>query len=352
MKKGKRALIIATDSPLNAESSLSSLRSRVTPVSSFFIRSHFAIPHVKLSNWRLGIEGDVEKERVFGYADLLRMPTRTVSVTLECAGNGRSGFRTAAEDELRWGHGAVGTARWTGVPLRTVLEGVGVRAGASEVVAEGADSGAVNGLPGESPYSRSLPLEKAMEDDTIVALRMNGQRLSPEHGYPARLIVPGWYGMASVKWLSTIRLASGNPCRVFFNDVKYVYVKRERGKETRTPVRELMVKSIFTNPADGDSLEAGRAVRVMGRAWSGQAAVSRVEVDLGSGWRRAELSPRQAGKFEWVEWGKDWTPKGTGEMTISARATDEKGNVQPLEPWENKLQYGYNAVAKVRVRVV
>ncbi|MDG6925297.1 MAG: sulfite oxidase [Nitrososphaerota archaeon] len=352
MKKGKTSLIIATDSPLNAESPLSSLRPRITPVSSFFIRSHFAIPRVKLSNWRLGIEGDVERECVFGYADLLRMPTRTVSVTLECAGNGRSGFRTAAKDELRWGHGAVGTARWTGVPLRAVLESVGVRTGASEVVAEGADSGAVRGLPGEVPYSRSLPLEKAMQDDTIIALRMNGQRLSPEHGYPARLVVPGWYGMASVKWLRTIRLVSGSPRQVFFNTVKYVYVETEQGKETRTPVRELRVNSIITNPADGGSIEAGRTVRVTGRAWSGQAAVSRVEVDLGSGWRNAELSPKRVGRFEWVEWRKDWTPKRTGEMTIAARATDEKGNVQPLEPWENKLQYGYNAVAKVRVRVV
>jgi DMSO/TMAO reductase YedYZ molybdopterin-dependent catalytic subunit len=352
MKKGKGSLIVAKDSPLNAEAPLRSLRSAVTPVSSFFIRSHFATPRVKLSEWSLKVGGEVEKARAFGYADLLAMPTRTVTATMECAGNGRRGFRTAAEGELRWGSGAIGTARWTGVPLRAVLERCGLKVGATEVVAFGADSGKVRGVSESISFSRSLPLEKALQEDTVVALRMNGRRLPAEHGYPARLLVPGWYGMASVKWLDSIEVISGDAYRAFFNGVKYVYVEEKHGKETATPVSELRVKSLVTNPSEGDRLELGSVVRVTGRAWSGSGRVSRVEVDFGDGWERAQLGPRPEGRFEWVEWSAEWTPKRRGKAVLSARATDEKGNVQPLEPWDNKLQYGYNAVAMVSVTVV
>jgi len=352
MKKEEPELVIARVSPLNAEAPVRALRSSTTPVSSFFVRSHFAVPRVKLSGWRLSVGGEVDNPRELSYLDLLKMPMKEVSATLECAGNGRAGFAVPAEGELRWGHGAVGNATWTGVPLRAVLGAALPRKGAKEVVFHGADSGVLKGEERALTFSRSLPVEKAMDGDTMIAVKMNGARLTPEHGYPARLVVPGWYGVASVKWLNRIELVSGKPYRAFFNGVKYVYVRGGPGEEISEPVSEMRVKSLITQPSEGDEVDLGRRVEVAGKAWSGGAMVSRVDVDLGDGWRRAELQTSSAGPFEWVGWSIVWTPRKKGEQLIRARATDGRGNVQPLEPEDNRYQYGYNAVSRLRVRVV
>ena len=204
MKSRQSRLIVAKESPLNGEAPVSELRSRITPVPSFFVRSHFPVPQIDVSKWRLVVEGEVGAPREFSYRELREMPRVTVAATLECAGNGRSGFKVPAEGELRWGSGAVGTARWRGIALRTVLEKCRVDKTATELVIEGSDSGNVGGVVDPIRFSRGLPLQKALDKDTIIALQMNGRSLSPEHGYPLRLVVPHLYAWKSVKWVRAI----------------------------------------------------------------------------------------------------------------------------------------------------
>lgn len=347
------ALKVLTESPLNMESSRRLLRRSLTPVSSFYMRNHFDIPHISLNRWSLSVEGEVSKPKVFTYRDLLRMRKTTQVVTMECAGNGRTGFPTAAEGEVRWGPGAVGTATWTGVPLREFLDACEPEPTAREVVFEGRDAGRVTGDSGTEEtirYTRSLPLGTALDQTTIVALRMNGQKLSPEHGYPARLIVPGWYGMASVKWLSKVTLRSGAPYHAHFNGKKYVYVTGSPGSERKEPVTTIRVKSVITRPLPGQRVVLGGKVRVEGKAWSGSGRIAKVEVDFGAGWKRAVLG-RALGGLAWTSWRSEFVPERRGDVTISVRATDAQGNVQPESPLENKYQYAFNAIERLRVSV-
>ncbi len=350
MKKAEARMIVVRDSPLNAEAPRTVLRTPTTPTSSFFVRTHFDMPSLEAATWKLRVDGDVDSPRDFTYDELLAMPTVTIPVTLECAGNGRKGFATAAEGEVRWGHGAVGTAIWTGVPLREVLGSCRPRKTATKVVTEGSDSGEVPGA-GRVAFARSLPIEKALDAGTIVALRMNGRTLTREHGYPARLIVPGWYGMASVKWIGRVGVVSGRGTPPYFNGVKYVYVTGAGSRERREPVREMRVKSLITRPLEGEELGLGKPTEVTGMAWSGSGRVTTVEVDLGGGWERAVLGRTKGGRYAWVPWRMKWTPERRGGLVISARAADELGNVQPPEPFENRFQYGYNAVERVRITV-
>ncbi len=335
----------------NWETPVPSLREDLTPNHAFFVRTHFPIPTISRSTWRLEIDGEVDSPREFTYSELSKMKQETVSCTIECAGNGRTGFKTIAPGELPWGLGAIGTATWTGVPLSEILRKVGVTSTARELVAEGADSGLEPGSKWKITYERGLPLEKAQAKGTLLALRMNGKTLTAEHGYPVRLIVPGWYGMASVKWVIRLTLRSGEPFRGFFNAAKYVYVKRNWGSIAREPVTEMKVKSLVTTPTEGDALKAGYRVDISGKAWSGSGRIVRVEVNSGEGWEDAQIV-RRAGRFAWVVWKKKWRPTKKGTRKILARSTDDAGNTQPIEPLENEFQYGNNAVNPVRVRVV
>jgi DMSO/TMAO reductase YedYZ molybdopterin-dependent catalytic subunit len=336
----------------NRETPISALGSDITPVGSFFVRSHFPVPSVDRSSWRLSVTGDVGQAQEFSYADLRKMPQRTVRVTMECAGNGRTGFTEVAPGEVRWGPGAVSTASWTGVPLSLLLQRAGVKNGANQVIAEGADEGPEPGSTKTMNFSRRLSLEKAMSDGTILALKMNGKVLQTEHGAPARLIVPGWYAMASVKWVKALRVLSGEPFSVFFNDTKYVYVKEKDGQEVREPVTELRVKALITEPLDGESAPVGSQLIIRGKAWSGASNIVGVQIDLGEGWEDAEVDPQTGGRYAWTGWRKKWVPKSKGSVTIAVRAADHTGSVQPLEPMPNKYQYGYNAVHRIRIDVV
>jgi DMSO/TMAO reductase YedYZ molybdopterin-dependent catalytic subunit len=345
----KGGLMVVRESPLNAEAPVGKLGAARTPSSLIFIRNHFFVPNISVSEWRLEVRGEVGAPRSFTYGQLSKMKAVTVNATLECAGNGRKGFGGAAAGEVAWGRGAVGNPSWTGVPLRDILQACRLEK-ASQVVAEGIDSGAVAGSAGPVNFARGLPMDKALQRDTIVALKMNGKKLSPEHGYPARLIVPGWYGMASVKWLGSITATSGEPFFGFFNGVKYVYVTEEKGEEKKRLVSEMRVKSLITSPRENDVLNLGRPVVISGKAWSGSGGVRLVEVDSGEGWRRARIETGQ-GRYSWVGWSIRWTPRVAGQFVLSARATDGAGNVQPSEPWLNRFQYGYNAIERVSVSV-
>ena len=237
---------VVTAVPENSETPLESVRSWVTPTRLFFVRNHFTVPTLDVAAWRLTVEGRVKKRRAWTWEELVELPDRTVFATVECAGNGRS-FLAERQAGVQSGAGAVGHAEWTGVPLQVVLERSGLEADAVEVLFEGADVGTEPDHPAPMSFERSLPLAKALHPDTLLAFRMNGEVLDPIHGYPLRLFVPGWYGVASVKWLRRIEVVN-EPFRGYFQSVKYTVQRRTaRGIESEI-VGPMMPKSEIIRP--------------------------------------------------------------------------------------------------------
>src|SRR4051812_16167819 len=215
---------VVTAVPENSETPLDSVRSWVTPTRLFFVRNHFTVPTLDLAAWRLTVEGRVKKRRAWTWEELVDLPDRTVFATVECAGNGRS-FLAQRAAGVQWGAGAVGHAEWTGVPLKVVLEQAGLEAVSLEGVFVVSDGGTEADPPGTMRFEGSLPLAKALHPDTLLAFRMNGETLEPAHGSPLRLFVPGWYGVASVKWLRRIEVVN-KPFRGYFQSVKYTVQRR------------------------------------------------------------------------------------------------------------------------------
>ncbi len=346
-KSGSLKLLEVQSNPLNCETPLSVLDRRITPIELFYIRSHFPIPDIYPSDWRLNVVGTVETPLQLTLKELQQMRQRRVVATLECAGNSRSYFRIRSK-ELQWGPGAVSTAEWLGISVSDLLKRAGFQSEAKEVIFEGADRGDEPGTSRPISFARSLPLWKALEPHTIIALQMNGKPLPREHGYPARLIVPGWYAMASVKWLKRVGVSS-RPFKGFFQTVKYVYEGQVNDKTVREPVTELRVKSLITSPADGEML-VKRRQSIRGVTWSGSGRIVRLEVEVGRKRLASRLLP-SIGRFSWSPWKISWTPVRSGTFTLTARATDDKGNKQPLKPIPDRYQYGYNAVHEIRVHV-
>jgi DMSO/TMAO reductase YedYZ molybdopterin-dependent catalytic subunit len=328
---------VVTAAPENSETPLEGVRSWVTPTRLFFVRNHFEVPPIDVAAWRLSIEGRVKERRTWTWDELLALPERTVFATVECAGNGRS-FLTQRQAGVQWGAGAVGHAEWTGVPLKLVLERSGLEPDALEVLFEGADIGTEHDHPEPMPFERSLPLAKALDPDTLLATRMNGEVLEPLHGYPLRLFVPGWYGVASVKWLRRIEVVN-KPFRGYFQSVKYTIKRQtERGIETEV-VGPMMPKSEIIRPRPGDVLGPG-GHRIFGVAWAGDDAVSRVEIstDGGATWSEAALMGPQA-PYSWTMWEYYWEVISPAEYIILARATSSRGRVQPAD--HEPLNGGY-----------
>jgi DMSO/TMAO reductase YedYZ molybdopterin-dependent catalytic subunit len=328
---------VVTAMPENSETPLDSVRSWVTPTRLFFVRNHFAVPELNLATWRLSVEGCVRLRRVWTWDELMDLPERTVFATVECAGNGRS-FLAERQSGVQWGAGAVGHAEWTGVPLKLVLERSGLEPDALEVLFEGADVGTEPDHPAPMPFARSLPLSKALHPDTLLANRMNGEVLDPNHGYPVRLFAPGWYGVASVKWLRRIEVVN-KPFRGYFQSVKYTVQRRtERGLETEV-VGPMMPKSEIIRPRDGDVLGLG-GNRFFGVSWAGEESVSRVDVstDGGTTWNDATLVGPQA-PYSWTLWEYLWEADSPGEHTVLVRATSSGGRVQPVD--HDSLNGGY-----------
>jgi DMSO/TMAO reductase YedYZ molybdopterin-dependent catalytic subunit len=328
---------VVTAVPENSETPLDSVRSWVTPSRLFFVRNHFDVPTLDLASWRLTVEGRVKERRVWTWGELMDLPERTVFATVECAGNGRS-FLAERQAGVQWGAGAVGHAEWTGVPLKLVLERPGLEADAVEVLFEGADVGTEPDHPAPMPFERSLPLAKALHPDTLLVFRMNGEVLDPAHGYPLRLFVPGWYGVASVKWLRRIEVVN-QPFLGYFQSVKYTVRRRtERGVEPEV-VGPMMPKSEIIRPREGESLRPG-VHRVFGVAWAGEDSVRRVEVstDGGATWSDATLIGPQAA-YSWTLWEYPWEAGSQGEYTVLVRATSSRGRVQPAE--HDALNGGY-----------
>jgi len=347
MAAARAGLVVHQAEPLNCETPLAGLDGDVTPTARFYRRNHFPIPVLDPAAWRLGVGGMVHRPLSLSLRELTRLPAQTLAVTLECAGNGRA-LRRPPAPGVQWGPGAVGTAEWTGPRLADVLARAGIRPGACEVIFGGADQGqAADGSPRSIRFERSLPVRDALESGALLAYAMNGQPLPVRHGYPLRLVVPGWYAVASVKWLTDIRVVA-EPFDGFFQAVHYVYDWDRGGHGTPEPVREMQVRALITRPCAGQELPAGGVI-VRGVAWSGAAPVARVEVSVAGGpWRKARLigAPAAHGWQQWEFLAGGLRP---GDVTVRARATDLAGRVQPGRPEWNRLGYGTNFIHEVRV---
>lgn len=346
-ESGEEPVRILSAEPLNAETPLEDLGDGITPQSRFFVRSHFPRSDRAPRKHDLEVGGAVEQALQLSIADLEGMGTRTLPVTLECAGNGRTALRPLPAGEP-WGLGAVGTAQWTGVPLRAVLESVRLRPHVIEILAIGADRGRPPDIADEIPFARSLPLTKAMDPDTLLALQMNDRPILPEHGAAIRLIVPGWYGMASVKWLERIE-ALAEPLRGYYQVGRYVYDHAD-GKP-QTPVRTMRVRSLIVSPLDGNAARRGQVI-VRGKAWSGDGEVVKVQiaVDGAEPSQDAKLSP-PVSPHAWRPWEFAWDATNPGRHVLRSYATDEKGNRQPDVGRWNRYGYGNNAAQAVHVIV-
>lgn len=323
-------LIIRQQEPVNLEMPFANLRDFLVPNELFYVRNHFTQPRLEARDWRLRVEGLVRQPLELTYDDLRKLSTRTLPVLLECAGNDRSYLMPKAKG-VQWEQGAVGTAEWTGVPLKEILRRAGVRSGATEVVFEGADQGEVADVSGPIHFARGLPLEKAQRD-VLLAHQMNGAELPPSHGFPLRAIVPGWYGVSSVKWLTRI-VVTDQPFRGFFQSVDYTYWDRPYGVPIQRPITELSVKAQIARPIGQEVVRAGKPYRVFGAAWTGEADVERVELstDGGRNWNAVKLLGKPT-RYAWRLWEYDWAvPSRAGSATLLVRATDSKGRQQPAE---------------------
>jgi DMSO/TMAO reductase YedYZ molybdopterin-dependent catalytic subunit len=343
-------LVVHRAHPLNCETSIPALMGGVVmPNAHFYVRNHFQIPKLDEAGWRLDVRGLVDRPALFDLRDLRNMPAQTSVVTLECAGNGRYLLDPPAPGE-QWRLGAVSTAEWTGVPLTEILDRVGVQPQAREIVFRGADNGRVDDLAEPIRFERSLRVDVALEADALVAYAMNGEAIPPQHGYPVRLVVPDWYGVASVKWLTEIELVDG-PFRGYYQHDKYHYEWERDAEVVREPVTLQRVRALISEPEEGDEIPCGDFV-VRGVAWSGAAPVARVEASVAGGsWQEARLvGPRRRHSWQW--WELMTRVEEPGEVVLRARATDMAGRTQPAAPEWNRLGYGNNAIQDVRVRCV
>jgi DMSO/TMAO reductase YedYZ molybdopterin-dependent catalytic subunit len=328
-------LTVVTKEPLCAETPVHDLDAWITPTERFFVRSHFPVPKIDVESWRLVVDGEVDRPLSLSFADLMRERTRTVVTTMECAGNSRSSVYPPAQG-VRWHHGALGTARWTGVSLWDVISRADIRPAAIEAVFEGADHGREPGVAEELTYAMSVPVVKAEHPDTLLAFEMNGEPLTAAHGFPVRVIVPGWYGMGSVKWVTRVSLID-HSFRGYFRTRPYTFIHEGDDPDVvRKPVTSLQVKSVITWPPEGATIAPGHVV-VRGAAWSGGAAISRVEVAVGlpidadgdADWKVATiLGPHTP--HAWVRWEAPMEFLRPGYFVLRCRATDERGDTQPV----------------------
>ena len=328
---------VVTAWPENSETPLESIQGWVTPNRLFFVRNHFEAPTIDLSSWRLRVEGRIERPAEWTWEQLLALPQRSVFATVECAGNGRS-FLQQKVAGVQWGAGAIGHAEWTGVPLARLLELAGVRPGAVEVLFEGCDQGSESDHPEPMHFARSLPLAKALDRDTLLVTRMNGELLSASHGFPLRLFVPGWYGVASVKWLRRIEVLD-RPFHGYYQSVKYTVQRATSTGPETVVVGPMAVKSELIRPSAGSELGIGTN-RLFGVAWAGEESVARVEVstDDGRTWNPADLIGPQT-PYSWTPWEYLWEVAEPGEYSLLTRAVSASGRIQPTQ--HDPLHGGY-----------
>ena len=333
---------------------LEAMRYDVTPIGLHYLLVHYDIPPADADTWQVALTGRIARPMTLTMDDLRKRPARTVRVTMECAGNGRARLQPRPVSQP-WLVEAVGTADWTGTPLRDLLDEAGVDSAAVDVMFSGADHGVERGV--EQDYQRGLSVADALGDDVLLAYEMNGSPLPPQHGYPVRLVVPGWYGMAHVKWLREITVLD-EPFAGFQNTVAY-RVRQDRDEEGEALTR-IAPRALLVPPGFPDFMSRRRIVRpgevsITGRAWSGHAPVVQVEVstDGGATWAEAKLdaSADPADRWAWRGWTYHWSATD-GEHQLTARATDASGNTQPAGQAWNRGGFANNAVQLVPVTCV
>ncbi|WP_284975043.1 sulfite oxidase [Arthrobacter sp. efr-133-TYG-104] len=324
------------------------LHDDITPVGLHYLLIHFDIPHLAADSWRLRLSGSFERSLELSLEDIKARPPVTMPVTMECAGNGRSLLKPRPLSQP-WGLGAVGTAEWTGTPLAPLLDEAGLADDAVELVFTGADSGIQGGV--EEPYARSLTIDEAMHPDVMLVYAMNGEPLPLQHGYPLRLLVPGWYGMASVKWLTSVEAVTTRFLG-YQQAVAYHYLQGPDGPGL--PVTHIRVRSLMVPPGIPDFYTRRRVVdagpvMLHGRTWSGHGEVERLEVGIDGEWMPAHLE-LPLGDYAWRRWSMVWVAS-PGEHVLQCRAMDTSGARQPVEQVWNYQGMGNNMAQRVEVTV-
>lgn len=349
---GKERMIVRTTAPLHLEAPVGLLTSWITPNDLHFVRNHYNVPQVDLATWKLVVDGEVERPLALTFDDLKGLEVVTAVRTLECAGNGRGLFSPKASG-TQWGMGAVGTARYVGVRLGDVLRRAGVRPTGKHVMFNGADEPPAPTAP---DFIRSIPLEKALDPETLLVHTMNGEPLPALHGAPLRVIPAGWIGSACVKWLVNIRVLP-QPYDGHFMVKSYrmprspVLPGSQVDPKDMETLTGLEVKSLITTPLNDATAPLG-PVTVKGVAWAGEPEVAKVEVstDFGRTWQMARLAEDQA-RYAWRLWSYDWQVREPGSYLLLSRATDAGGRTQPIEPIWNPSGYLWNVIDRVRVNV-
>lgn len=356
---GKQPLLRRSYRPPNYETPLAAFNDVITPNERFFVRWHLAIiPQIDVSSWRLDVGGDTAAQAFQLTLEQLKHdfePAELVAVC-QCSGN-RRGFSDPHVPGVQWGSGAMGNARWKGARLKDILARAGIQKETVEVAFNGSDRGPLDATP---PFVKSIPAWKALDENTLVAYEMNGAPLPHWNGFPARVIVPGWTATYWMKQVSVIRALSA-PLKSFWMNTAYRIPKGKfpvvdrfisQESETSTPITEIMVNSLITQPVEGARLPAGKAVNVTGIAWDSGAGVRRVEVSLdgGSTWSRAELGD-DLGRFSFRPWRFSFTPMTAVKQLILARASNAQGTTQPSELIFNTPGYHNNVVQKVAVDI-
>lgn len=329
---------------------LEALRYAITPVGMHYLLSHFDIPNVHAETWQLTVNGLVAHPVTLSLGEIVKRPVVTQTITMECAGNGRALLEPRYVSQP-WFTEALGTVEWTGTPLHAILTEVGVDPRAVEIVFTGLDQGVEDDEIHH--YQRSLTVEDAIREEVLLAYAMNGEALQPQHGYPLRLVVPGWYGMGNVKWLCRIEAVAA-PFKGYYMEKAYRYTQTE--DEAGEPVTLMKVRALMVPPGIPDwktrqrLVEAG-PVKLMGRAWAGRSRIVRVEVsvDGGTTWALADLE-KQTSTHAWQAWSFSWQAE-SGQHVLCVRATDAENNTQPIDqPW-NFQGMGNNMVQRVDVLV-
>jgi DMSO/TMAO reductase YedYZ molybdopterin-dependent catalytic subunit len=340
--------IIRSEEPLNLEMPFENADGFITPTKSFYVRTHFPIPKIDRNKWRLRIEGEVDKPFEINFEELTKFESRKVPATLECAGNNRS-FLEPKVKGVQWNLGAVGNAEWTGVPLSILLDRASVRSPAREIILEGADAGELEepkAPRGKVRFARSIPLAKA--NDVVLAYKMNDVDLPPEHGFPVRAIVPGWFAVASIKWLTRI-VVTDRSFNGYYQTLDYAIWKNGE----LAPLQEMQTKAEIARPKAGETVATNSNVRVHGAAWTGSGLITKVEVSTngGSTWNDAKLNDKSMPNA-WQLWEFDWeTPAKSGNATLIARATDSNGQTQPTDRDPNRGTYMINHLLPIEVTI-
>jgi DMSO/TMAO reductase YedYZ molybdopterin-dependent catalytic subunit len=348
---GKEKLIVRSLRPEDLETPIGLFNSFITPNDIFYVRHHLYAPSIDAASFKLQVDGEVARPLTLSLDDLKKLPRAAVTVTLECAGNGRAFFDPPVAG-IQWEKGAVGTARFTGARLADVLKQAGVKASGKYIALNGGDK-PIGKMP---DFIRNVPIEKAMHTDTILAYEMNGVALPMLHGFPLRAIVPGWEGAYSVKWLQHVQAIPAEH-EGFFVKTAYRYPTRRVAPgaavdaKDMAPLTGLVVKSMITSPLDKASFKVG-TVPVSGFAWAGERNIVRVDIstDNGASWSPAELG-REREKYSWRQFKYEFKASTVGFYSIMARAADDAGNVQPIEPQWNPSGYLWNVIDRVRINV-